>query len=59
MSLCENFAQNVAQLGFCQNEYTTCTAEKSRLKLCVNFVIKKKPIGENSPNPVTLSKNYR
>jgi hypothetical protein len=50
-------AQNVAQTIFCPNQSITFSAEKMLLQNCSTFEIFKinnNPIGENSPNLVTL-----
>jgi hypothetical protein len=59
--VCENVAQNDAQSVFRDNRYVTFTVEKSGPFIGATFVIFSKlpkvnshPIGENSPNLVTL-----
>jgi hypothetical protein len=60
--VCEKDAQNVAQAIFCKNLYITGPTEKSSPEICANYVIYKplpkvnnSPLGENSPNLVTLT----
>jgi hypothetical protein len=59
--VCEKVAQNVAQLVFCRNYYTTFTVLMSSLKIWATSLIyketiqcKQSPNRQNSPNPVTL-----
>jgi hypothetical protein len=56
--LCEKIAQNVAQPHFCQNECKTLTVENSGPEnagcFCYFQKVNNRPIGENSPNLVTL-----
>jgi hypothetical protein len=58
----EKVAQSLAQTFICQNKYITGTVEKDGPKICATSLIfkplpkvKNRPIGENSPNLVTLN----
>jgi hypothetical protein len=54
----EKYTQSYAQIFFCQNQYITFAVEKVSKKLgysCKKLPkVKIHPMGENSPNPVTL-----